>query len=68
MKGDTVLMLSFREPVTLLPMLTALPFVAEATEEPFADGEEMLPWQRRAQTTTLPHIQTSRFRLVLKAG
>ena len=64
LSGDTVLTMTFEEPVPLLAMLAELPFVDEVTAEPYAQTEGTLPKGRRSKKTAQP---ANRFRLSLKS-
>ena len=64
LSGDTVLTMTFEEPVPLLAMLVELPFVDEVTAEPYAETEGTLPKGRRSKKTAQP---ANRFQLSLKS-
>ena len=63
LSGDTVLAVTFVEPVSLLPMLAELPFVDEVTVEPYAETEGSAPKGRWFEDTGQP---ANRIRVRLK--
>jgi len=71
---DTVLNVSFRQPIQLLEMLKEIPYVAEVSEEPYPKSERKPPEsstgseeEGEEQEVDSSQAVRNRFRLVLKA-
>ncbi|MBI4199439.1 MAG: response regulator transcription factor [Chloroflexi bacterium] len=68
-QGDTVVEVSFRQPIVLKERLAALPFVREVREEPYAGNPlaGLVATERRTQRIGVGRFLPKRLRLTLKS-